>query len=65
MVTCPKCGESESHEEFMESVSAQVFDLADEMISKPLKEWARRDKNVRYTPGKRPTRRRGKFRVDL
>ena len=64
-VTCPKCGESESHEEFMESVGAQMFELADEMISKPLREWAKRDKNIHYTPGKRSIRRRGKFRVRL
>ena len=64
-VTCPKCGESESYEKFMESVGAQMFELADEMISKPLKEWAKRDKNVTYEPSRRPRRSSGKFRVNL
>ena len=63
-VVCPQCGESESHAEFMRSIGTQVSAFAVEKISQPLREWAKRDKNVRYKPGTRITP-RGKFRVDL
>ena len=64
-VVCSVCGESESYAEFRRSVGAQMFEFADEAISKPLREWAKRDKNVHYKPGRRPRRARGKFRVNL
>ena len=63
-VLCPRCGESQSHTEFMQSLGEQVSAFASEQISRPIREWAKRDKSVRYKPGVRRTP-RSRFRVDL
>ena len=63
-VLCPRCGESQSHTEVMQSLGEQVSAFASERISRSLRESSKRDKNVHYKPGMR-RRPRGKFRVDL
>ena len=63
-VTCPSCGVSESYADFQRSLGHQASAYAADRIGKVFKDMARGSKNIRYTPGHRPTR-SSQFRVDF
>ena len=50
-VVCPRCGMSESYEDFQRSVGHQASAYASEELGKALRGMAGGNKNIRYKPG--------------
>ena len=50
-VVCPRCGMSESYEEFQRSVGHQASAYASKELGKAFRDMARGNKNIRYKPG--------------
>ena len=63
-VVCPRCGASESYADFQRSLGHQASDYAADKIGKVFKDMARGSRNIKYTPGHRPTR-RSQFKVEF
>ena len=63
-VICSNCGESESYAQVTKALGSRVTAYAAERINRSLRDWAKRDKNVRYKPGM-GRRSVSRFRVDL
>ena len=61
-VVCPRCGASESYEDFQRSVGLQASAYAANKMGEVFKDIARKNKNVKYTAGHRPTH-RSQFKV--
>ena len=61
-VNCPKCGESQSHSKFLQSLGDQVTAHAQHVLGGALAKTARNTRNITYKPG-RIRRSKPKFTV--
>ena len=61
-VNCPKCGESQTHSAFQQSLGEQMTAHAQKVLGGSLAKMARNNKNITYKPG-RIRRSKPKFTV--
>ena len=63
-VICPRCGMSESYEDFQRSVGHQASAYASKEFGKAFRDLARGNKDIRYKPGNIRSH-RPNFRVEI